>query len=192
MPWTLWIFLLYHPKFFPFRSYQIFQVLRTNSLPEIMKTFVTFCLFEQFRVFSISEESSIDIRENGPSLGAAWGGSGIDATSHRPGGDSREQESGSRVDVYWLSAETAHDSLSEREVSSIQTLWGMSFFRWDFSPARMSIFGIQHFLISPGWYENEPSPLFDLHSPLNELTVRGSLQLASAVISGYFLFPPSL
>lgn len=70
-------------KTFLLGSFQMLEVLRTNPVPGRMKTFVAFYLFEQFKVFPISEEFSIDFRENGPSLKSAWGGNSIDAASHR-------------------------------------------------------------------------------------------------------------
>lgn len=73
------------------------------------------------------------------------GGNSIHAASHRWGRESREQESGSRVDMYWLRAETAHDSLSKGEVPTIQPLRGMSFFRWDFSLEKAGVLGFNIF-----------------------------------------------
>lgn len=172
---TVYLFFLHCQKLFCYQVIKCEEVLRTNSSPERMKTFVAFYLFEQFRVFSISEEFLIDFWETGPSLKAAWGGNGIDAASRRRGRESGEQESGGRVDMYWLRAETAHDSLSKGEIPTTQPLWGMSSFRWDSSPEKVSIFGIQHFLISLGWYKYEPPPPFDLHSPLNEVIAKGCL-----------------
>ena len=179
-------------------SCQVLELLRTKLIPEGMKSSCLFTYFNSLEFqFSISEKFSIDFRENRLFLKAVWGGNSIDAASPYSGRQSRgvRQQRGyvlieSRDSSWWLIKRWG------LPLSSRSGEWASSA---GISSQRRWLYRDIAFLISQGLDKNEPTPPSDLHSPLNEVIVKGSLgniniiskltELKRAAIINFCSFP---